>query len=170
MDRLTDKLARYAEYHRDSRNVATHCVGIPMIVVAVAALLSRPTFDLGGVTLWPAILAALASALYYLRIDVRTGLLMTALLVPTLWAGRVLALLDDPRWLAASLGLFVVGWGFQFVGHWFEGRKPAFADDIMSLMIGPLFVVAEGLFALGLLGEVREAVHRQAHAGRPSGA
>ena len=39
--------------------------------------------------------------------------------------------------LAASM--FTVGWGFQFVGHVFEGKKPSFVDDKRSLVIGLLW-------------------------------
>ena len=42
MQTLTDQLSKYAAFHRDRRNVVTHFIGIPMIVLAVAALLSRP--------------------------------------------------------------------------------------------------------------------------------
>ena len=54
--------------------------------------------------------------------------------------------------------MFVVGWAIQFVGHYYEGRKPAFADDIRGLLVGPMFVVGEALFTLGwgkpLLAEI----------------
>ena len=50
----------------------------------------------------------------------------------------------------------------QFVGHWFEGRKPAFVDDLVGLMVGPLFVVAEVAFFAGLRGDVRREVERRA--------
>ncbi len=26
--------------------------------------------------------------------------------------------------------MFVIGWAIQFVGHHYEGRKPAFVDDV----------------------------------------
>lgn len=42
MKTLVDHLSQYANYHRDPRNIATHFVGIPMIVLAVTILLSRP--------------------------------------------------------------------------------------------------------------------------------
>jgi len=42
MRTFTEQLTRYAAYHRDLRNVATHLVGVPMIVFAVDILLSRP--------------------------------------------------------------------------------------------------------------------------------
>jgi uncharacterized membrane protein YGL010W len=48
MKTLTDQLANYAAYHRDRRNIATHFVGIPMIVVAVATLLARPAWPLSS--------------------------------------------------------------------------------------------------------------------------
>ena len=40
-----DQLSKYAQYHRDRRNIATHLVGVPMIVFAVIVLLSRPSFE-----------------------------------------------------------------------------------------------------------------------------
>lgn len=59
------------------------------------------------------------------------------------------------------MGLFVVGWIIQFVGHYWEGRKPAFFDDIVGLLIGPLFVLAEMGFALGLRKEVQQAIEQR---------
>ena len=47
-------------------------------------------------------------------------------------------------------GLFVMGWVMQFVGHAFEGRKPAFFDDVRSLLTGPVFGAAEMAVGLGL--------------------
>jgi len=54
MRSLTEQVASYAAYHRDRRNIATHFVGVPMIVFAVAVLLSRPHFELAGMPLNPA--------------------------------------------------------------------------------------------------------------------
>jgi uncharacterized membrane protein YGL010W len=39
--------------------------------------------------------------------------------------------------LAATM--FTVGWGFQFAGHYFEGKPPSFVDDKRSLVIGALW-------------------------------
>ena len=38
---LIDQLSQYAAYHRDRRNIATHFIGVPMIVLAVQTLLAR---------------------------------------------------------------------------------------------------------------------------------
>ena len=48
-------------------------------------------------------------------------------------AGRI-----TPWWLA--LALFAVGWIFQFVGHRFEGRNPAFLTNALHLLVGPLWI------------------------------
>ncbi|MFG0382619.1 DUF962 domain-containing protein [Pseudomonas sp. zbq_18] len=162
MKTLVDHLAQYAEYHRDRRNILSHFIGIPMIVVAVAILLSRPGWDLAGLWGSPALLTALAAGIFYLRLDLRFGLLMAALLALCLWAGATLAQQSTLVWLGSGLGLFVVGWIIQFIGHYYEGRKPAFVDDLMGLVIGPLFVVAELGFLLGLRPDVQEAVEKRA--------
>ncbi|MFO0679106.1 MAG: DUF962 domain-containing protein [Polyangiaceae bacterium] len=42
-----------------------------------------------------------------------------------------------------GVSLFGVGWGFQFVGHAFEGKKPSFARDLRYLAIGPVWAAIE---------------------------
>jgi len=39
-----------------------------------------------------------------------------------------------------GLLLFVVGWIFQFVGHIFEGKPPAFFSNPAYLLIGPIWL------------------------------
>jgi uncharacterized membrane protein YGL010W len=162
MKTLTDHLAQYAAYHRDRRNIATHLVGVPMIVLAVTVLLARPSVTVAGLPLSVALVAALATALFYLRLDLRFGVVMAALLGAAVALAQALADLAWGPWLAVGLGLFVGGWIIQFVGHAFEGRKPAFVDDLVGLVIGPLFVVAELAFALGLRRDVQVEVERRA--------
>jgi uncharacterized membrane protein YGL010W len=162
MKTLIDHLAQYAAYHRDRRNIASHFIGIPMIVLAVTVLLARPSVELAGLWLSPATLVALLATLFYLRLDLRFGLLMGALLSLCLWAAAGLAAQSTGVWLGSGIGLFVLGWIIQFVGHYYEGRKPAFVDDLMGLVIGPLFVVAEAAFLLGLRREVEQAVVQRA--------
>lgn len=158
MKSLIDHLATYAAYHRDHRNIVSHFIGIPAIVLAIAVLLSRPGLAWGSLWLSPALVLAGAAAVFYLRLSRPLGLLMAALLVLTLWAGKQLATGSTLLWLGSGLGLFVVGWVIQFIGHYYEGRKPAFLDDISGLIVGPLFVVVELGFMLGMLGSLRSAI------------
>ncbi|WP_298185491.1 Mpo1-like protein [uncultured Pseudomonas sp.] len=162
MKTLVDHLAQYAAYHRDPRNILSHFIGIPLIVLAVAVLLARPGFEVLGLWLSPAVLVALAAGAFYLRLDLRFGLLMALLLGLCLWAAANLALQSTTIWLSSGIGLFVLGWIIQFVGHYYEGRKPAFVDDVMGLVIGPLFVVAEAAFLLGLRKALEQAIVERA--------
>lgn len=158
MKTITDHLAQYAAYHRDRRNIATHLVGIPMIVIALMILLSRPSFLVADWTLSPALVIAVIATLFYLKLDVALGAVMGLLLAGCLLIGQQVAVLSTTEWLLWGIGLFVIGWVFQFIGHYFEGRKPAFVDDIMGLAIGPLFVVAEVVFMLGLKKPLHQAI------------
>lgn len=163
MKTLVDQLSQYADYHRDARNILTHFLGVPMILLAVVIVLSRPAWEWGGagVALSPAVLAALAASIYYMLLDMRYGLTLALVLGVMLALGAWLAQQSTALWLGWGAGLFVVGWIIQFVGHYWEGRKPAFFDDIVGLLIGPLFVLAEMGFALGLRKEVQQAIEQR---------
>jgi uncharacterized membrane protein YGL010W len=161
MKNLVEQLSMYAAYHRDRRNIATHFVGIPMIVVGIATLMARPVWLVGNVPLSPVWLVTLATLVFYFALDVRFGLAMTVFMGLSLWAGVTLAAHSTTVWLASALGLFVVGWAIQFVGHIFEGRKPAFMDDLVGLLVGPLFVVAEWAFMLGLRRELAAQIEER---------
>ena len=158
MKTLVEHLSQYAAYHQDRRNVATHFVGIPMIMVAVAILLSRPQFELAGVFVSPIIFIAILSGLFYLRLDLVLGMVMSLLLFVAVQIGDLVASTSTVVWLVSGVTLFVIGWVFQFVGHYYEGRKPAFVDDVVGLIIGPLFVLVEGLFLLGINKELERQI------------
>ena len=158
MKPLADQLANYAAYHRDGRNIALHLIGIPLIVLAVEILLSRTSCSIGSFSVTAAVIASALAALFYFRLDWRLGVAMAVLLALGAWAGGFVANQPHALWLGAGIGLFVLGWAFQFVGHFYEGRKPAFLDDLIGLLIGPLFVVAEIAFALGLRTDVERTI------------
>jgi len=155
-----DLMAQYASYHRDQRNIATHFVGIPLIVFAIGVLLSRLSLSLpGGLTFTPAALLWIASTLWYLTRGNWVLGLSTSLVNGLLFAlAEPLAAGSQGAWLAWGLGCFVLGWIIQFIGHYYEGKKPAFVDDLVGLLVGPMFIVGEALFALGwgreMLGEI----------------
>jgi uncharacterized membrane protein YGL010W len=158
-------MVQYAAYHRDRRNIATHLVGIPLIFTAIALWLTVPAGAWGqhGIT-WAWLVWALSSWWYIGRGEPLLGLATAAvngLLVA--WAHALAA--SAPGWGLApwqlGLALFVVGWAFQFVGHALEGRKPAFVDDIVGLLVGPMFVVGEVLMLAGLLRPLRAQIEAE---------
>jgi uncharacterized membrane protein YGL010W len=144
-------LTQYAEYHRDRRNIATHFIGVPLIVFGVCVLLAAVTFVFNGrpVTLgW--LTFAVAAAWYLTRGELALGLLTVAGIALLMAGAHAVNDGGLATWLAWGLGTFALGWVIQFVGHYYEGRKPAFADDIVGLLVGPMFVVLEMAALLGL--------------------
>jgi uncharacterized membrane protein YGL010W len=154
---------QYAEYHRDRRNILTHFVGVPMIVFAVAVLLAGGSFVVGGVTLTLAwIVFALSAAWYLSRGHLGIGLATSAVVGLLVWAAHQVGSGSTLSWLAWGVGFFVVGWIIQFIGHYYEGKKPAFADDLVGLLVGPMFVTLELLAPLGLFKDLMAGVERHA--------
>lgn len=156
-------LGQYAEYHRDRRNIATHFVGVPMIVFAVGVLLSGVHFLVAGLDLTLAwVVFALVAVWYLTRGHLGVGL------ATTLGMGALMVLAHQlpgsslGQWLSWGVGFFVVGWIIQFIGHYYEGKKPAFADDLVGLLVGPMFVVMEMLAPLGLFRGLIADVERHA--------
>ena len=163
MRNATELLSQYAEYHRDRRNIATHLVGVPMIVFGVGVLLARPVLMLGGLALTPAWLVFAVTAVWYLtRGSLVVGLAVSLVVGVLVALAHSVAYGSIANWLAWGLGSFVIGWVIQFVGHYYEGRKPAFVDDLAGLLIGPMFVTAEIVFALGLCKPLHDEITRRA--------
>ncbi len=55
--------------------------------------------------------------------------------------------------LPLAAGMFTVGWGFQFLGHYFEGTDPAFFSDRRQLVTGVIWWLQKS----GVKVEVDEA-------------
>jgi uncharacterized membrane protein YGL010W len=155
MRNLEQHITQYAAYHRDRRNIATHFVGIPMIVFA--AILALAHVHAGPIHLgWPAVF--LASA-YYIWLDLPLGTVMfVCLAVLCVIASVMAAVLSTKVGLTMAAVIFIGGWALQFWGHKYEGMKPAFVDDLMGLAIGPLFVMTEVFFHVGLKPELKRYV------------
>ena len=41
--------------------------------------------------------------------------------------------------LPLAVPMFTVSWGFQFVRHYFEGKKPSFVEDRRQLLVGVMW-------------------------------
>ena len=156
-------MVRYARYHRDQRNIATHMVGVPMIVFGLGVLLARGQLNLGSGSLSLAWLVWTLATLWYLsRGHLLLGLAVSAANALLFGLAHLASAGTVAHWLSWGLGFFVVGWVIQFIGHYYEGKKPAFADDLVGLLVGPMFVTAELLFTLGLARPLQQEVERRA--------
>ncbi len=152
-------LTQYAAYHRDRRNIATHFVGVPMIVFSGVLALATISFPVANVSVTLAAVVSIALCLYYFRLDRIFGVTMTLVLFAMCAASsEITHRYGGGASLAIAVTVFVAGWALQFWGHKFEGMKPAFFDDAKQLLIGPLFVCAEAYFLLGTRAELRKYI------------
>lgn len=147
MRTLDQFLDAYALSHQNPLNQIIHLICVPAIFFATLGLawLVPVGRFIPGVSpeLAPWINAATLfmpfAAFFYLRLSFGsfvTGAVWTALSVLLILAIRGAGL----PLFAISAAVWLVAWAVQFYGHHVEGAKPSFAEDILFLLIGPLFV------------------------------
>jgi uncharacterized membrane protein YGL010W len=159
---LDQQMAVYAAYHRDRRNRLTHFIGVPAIVFAI--LVPMNWVPLGdGLTLAHVFLGAVLA--YYFLLDVPLAIATAIASCALFYAAKLTAGTGFASGWTWAGAFFVGGWIFQLVGHVFEGRKPALADNLFQIFIAPIFLVAELFFALGLKRDVREKVEARLRGG-----
>jgi len=155
---LAEQLASYEAYHRDPRNKLTHFVGVPLVTFSLFLFLSwlrfvpAPEVPFTGATLF-----YLFVAIYYLRLDWKIAVLQAPFTLALLWLADWVARLPFQESLLVFLAAFVAGWIIQLLGHYWEGRRPALADNILQIFNAPLFLTAEVLFLLGFGKDLRHA-------------
>lgn len=136
MKKVDELLQDYAFYHQTPGNVVCHFIGVPSIILGILSVLQL--VKIGPFSLAEAVIAV--STIYYLLLDARLALSLLLLF----------AVLDAAAYAVGDyrvcLGLFVIGWIFQGIGHAvFEKRSPAFLRNLVHLLVGPMFLVNKAL-------------------------
>jgi uncharacterized membrane protein YGL010W len=135
--------AAYDLYHTHPTNKLLHAVGIPLIMFGLIGLLSvvpTPSILPRQITILSIIVGAVT--VYYFLMAWRLGCMMLALLMALMAGNHLLASWLPGYYTATSTALFVIGWGSQFLGHQYEGKRPAFLNDLQFLLIGPAWLMA----------------------------
>ena len=162
MKNIEEQMSFYAAYHQDARNKATHFIGVPAIMLSLFIPLAWVRADIGGVTLTAAMLFAAVVLVYYFVLDVPLALAMLVVTTVLVWVGHQLAALGLVQgWICFAI-LFVGGWILQLLGHVFEGRKPALADNLFQIFVAPIFLAAEVFFALGYKRGLHDKIQSRA--------
>ena len=162
MKTLEDQMSTYAAYHQDSRNKATHFVGVPVIILSLFIPLAWIRIPAGDYALTGAMLFAGIVVAYYFVLDVPLALAMLVTTGLLVWAGDAIAQLGYKAGTVWFLILFVGGWALQLLGHVYEGRKPALVDNLFQIFVAPVFLAAEVFFALGYKPKLHAEVQRRA--------
>ena len=138
-------LDKYGESHQNTTNKLIHWICVPSIMFSLFGLLYAIPFPVerGLFTNWAAVLL-LAALLYYLRLSfpMFLGFLVVGGLILLGNDAIYRAVGQDAGRLALiALGIFVVAWIGQFIGHKIEGKKPSFLEDVQFLLIGPAWLL-----------------------------
>ena len=161
MSALERNLVQYAAYHRDPRNIATHLVGVPTIVFSGLLALTTFAIPAGPFAVTGAAGLSIAMVAWYLWLDRALGVAMAiAFFVLCAGASEIEPRLGAGLTFVVAALLFSGGWALQFLGHKFEGMKPAFLDDVQQLLVGPLFVCAEIAFLFGARADLRGRIEQ----------
>jgi uncharacterized membrane protein YGL010W len=140
-------MTEYAKSHQNPLNKIIHVFCVPAIFFATGGLLWCVPLGsfLPGVSadvaplINLATLVALPIIVFYALLGPRT--LLTGLLwMAITFTGCVLIQRAELPLVWICAAVWVTAWAGQFYGHYVEGAKPSFGDDLIFLLIGPLFV------------------------------
>lgn len=145
--------AEYSSSHQHPINKAIHWFCVPGIFLVIVGLLwAIPVPAWMAVGEWSnwATLSAIAVVVFYWLLSARLAIGLTLFTLACLMiVDWYEALQFAPLW-ASSLVLFVLLWIGQFIGHYIEGKKPSFFQDIQFLLIGPAWLMGFVYRRLGL--------------------
>jgi uncharacterized membrane protein YGL010W len=142
----------YAADHQNPTNRLIHWICVPAItwtVVALIWVIPVPGW-LGRPGLWAVLAMFLAFCFYYYRLSRKIGLAMAgAFLSLALITDSLYRNIGSSGLLWLAVGVFVVAWIGQFIGHKIEGRRPSFLTDLQYLLIGPAWLMSKALSRFG---------------------
>lgn len=149
-------LNEYQESHQNPVNSWIHIFCVPAIFFSTLGLLWLVPMGrwLGlspDAAPWinAATVGALPAAYFYLRLSARSLAMMTLWFAASV-AGILAIQAAGLSLLWLSVAVWVIAWIVQVYGHYVEGAKPSFADDVIFLLIGPLFVMDKLYRKLGV--------------------
>lgn len=136
---INQLLDEYATSHQNKTNKLIHYIAVPIIFWSISAMLW--VVKILYVDNLAIVMTALIS-LYYISKDLKIAIQMIIFSILCLVLNNFLESKGLPLFYL-SLGLFIVAWVFQFIGHKIEGKKPSFFKDLQFLLIGPAWIVRQ---------------------------
>lgn len=141
-------LEEYGHSHQNHTNKMIHWFCVPAIFFSVVGLVfSIPSGEmldslsfLGSFANWASI-SLLLILIYYISLSVPLSLGMLFFSALCLALANFLNIAFPGKLWAISIGIFVIAWIIQFVGHKIEGKKPSFFKDVQFLLIGPAWLM-----------------------------
>lgn len=165
---LKKELIFYGSYHSDAINKLIHAICVPLLLwtgMAMLAPIDVTTITVSSHTLDITVsyLATLVYIVYYIYLFPAVGIITLPILSAMAHGAHGYWNTDfENKWLLL-IGIHVVSWIAQFVGHGkFEGRRPALFDSLhQAFLTAPFFVFFEYCFFFGLFQDLHHEVQRE---------
>jgi uncharacterized membrane protein YGL010W len=147
--------AKYSSDHVNPANQKIHYFAVPLILWSVSAALwciplPDPLVRIGFRDGFWCALTMFAAWMFYYRASRMLAFGMLAVFVAMLWLNFWLQrAFGITVLLSLAIGVFVLAWVAQFIGHKIEGAKPSFLTDVVYLMIGPAWILGKVYRKLG---------------------
>ncbi|SIT05466.1 Uncharacterized membrane protein YGL010W [Chryseobacterium ureilyticum] len=138
--------AEYSKSHRNATNKFIHWICVPLIfcsILGFISLIPAPHFCMphAGCISIISIITVILISLFYVRLSLLIGIVMFfIMLIAEHFIYLTNISLGKQSWIV-YLGIFVITWIFQFIGHKIEGKKPSFLKDLQFLLIGPIWLL-----------------------------
>lgn len=152
MRKIDALLDQYSSDHQNRSNQRIHLLCVPLIVWSVAALLWA--IPVPNAFLQPGAFCGLAMFLawaYYWQLShkLAMGMLVGFLTIGLLnhWIAKAYSM---QTLFHVAMGIFIIAWIGQFIGHKIEGKRPSFFTDLIYLLIGPLWTLRKLYSRIGL--------------------
>ncbi len=147
MMKLADYINEYSESHQNKTNILIHKICVPLIMFSLLGILKALPVPVSWPLWldWSLVFVVLVLVYYSLFKNIRVIAAVLVMVIPMLLILEWLR----PRFFLLSVGIFIVAWIGQFIGHKIEGKKPSFFKDLFFLLIGPVWTMHT---LLGLTG------------------
>ena len=145
MRSVNEWFGNYSQDHRNPVNRTIHWICVPAILWSViAALWVIPVPpSIGRAGFWCAV-ALIGAFAFYWRMSRPIGLAMLLVFgVLGLITEGLYQSLGAQTLLMVAVGVFVLAWIGQFIGHVIEGARPSFFTDLAYLLIGPAWLAGK---------------------------
>ncbi|RDS82732.1 DUF962 domain-containing protein [Dyella psychrodurans] len=148
---MRDWLDSYSRDHQHPTNQLLHWICVPLIVwSAIAMMWTIPVPEsLLHPGAWSVFAIVLAFTWYWKHSHRLGAALLIVLALFALSCYGLFQQMGAMHLLQLGIGVFVVAWIGQFIGHIFEGRRPSFFTDLAYLLVGPAWLMDKFLRRLG---------------------
>ena len=132
-------ISDYGVSHKNPTNKKIHWLCVPIIMFTLLGLLSMVKFY--SINLAYGLIGV--ALIFYIRLSITITIgmfIISAIQLGSIYYLEQILLFSNLLYI--YIGVFIVAWIGQFIGHKIEGQKPSFFEDLQFLLIGPAWLLS----------------------------